>query len=298
MVLQKLGNTDQRLTAMLGTARRWASGRAKHDTAEWSLGGTLGYLGSYGLLGAALCVFVLGGWKYALVAAALGAASVCGGMVIPVVDRIYRIRRYVPQKFAGDMDLIVGYLNDRIDSAERAIVGEGAPMYNVLARLEAQQQEAMVLVTAFTDRNIATKLDEAKALHERITAKLDELRAHRDAARQFFAAVRQQIADLLRDDAPAALEVRLARLRTGVAESTAEADRIIADNVTLIAQTLTVAQHELQELIAQTGVAAAGALPSVGDGLADFQQVDAVVGAYLEGARAIDFTKLLQGGAP
>lgn len=284
-------------------AHQWADARATADR-KWSSPLQAFHIAAYTMLAfgvaTAAGVDIAGGTIIAAVGFVIAVASIVG-------DRQLSIRANMRKAYPTTLHCVVAYLTTRISDDEQATLGEQAPVHAILKQLEAHQGEAYALCNAYAQRtkeasgDAATELrgkhEEAFRLHGAMTAKLDDLRKHADALRQFFTAVRQQLASLVEPASAAGLDIRLARLKAAAAESEAAADAVIAANIQRLHGALDTAQQQLRKILVETGMAKAAALPSSGDGATDYGRIEQVVTSYIDRSHALDLTKVLaQGG--
>ncbi|MBI2483309.1 hypothetical protein HYV74_04020 [Candidatus Uhrbacteria bacterium] len=215
------------------------------------------------------------------------------------VDRAKTIAHRLRDVYPSELHMVCAFLRARVDTTEQEIIGAESPITQLTQHLERLQGEARSTAAQIEKRignpspSGILQPDDLRMSQETVTLltrDLDRMRKHVDDLRAFFVRARQQVDDLLNPESELSLKRKVTELHAAAQQAGHRVDLVLTQSTVGIHAALERMQEDLRTLIADTGVAAAAALPATGNAAADIEAVERVVTTYLTQAHALDLS--------
>lgn len=275
-------------------ARRWVAAKAK-GSRDWTSGSIQAtyYGGWCALVGS---VFLAGFMSLVAGAGMAGAAIVV--LIASTAYDQYRSRRMATKKaYPTELHAVCAYIESRIAEVEAERLGERGEVTLLLQRVEAMRAEAASLHRTIGKRTQQgasgtllgeQDLEDAEQVLASFDHDLAELRRFADALRAAFTAARGEIQGLVDPQSDFNVKRRLIELRASTGQVHQEVRELIAGSVNHIHSALGRIQLELKDLLVETGVHAALAVPLDGDITASMAAREQIIRTFVRRAHALD----------
>lgn len=247
------------------------------------------------------CALIGSVFLAAAVSLVAGAAMAGIAVVVLVASTAYDQRRSrsmaVTAKYPSELHAVCAYIESRIAEVEAERLGDKGEVTLLLQRVEAMRAEAASLhrtIGQRTQQGASGALLGEQDLQdaERVLASFDhdlaELRRFADALRAAFTAARGEIQDLVDPQSDFNVKRRLIELKASTGQVHQEVRALIAGSVNRIHGALGRIQSELKDLLVETGVQAALAVPLEGDLNASIAAREQIIRTFVRRAHALD----------
>jgi len=271
------------VAAKTNASSLWANGYAK----------AIYYGGWCALAGSAL----LAGFVSLVAGAAMAGTAVVVLVVSTVYDQ-HRSRSVATTKaYPTELHAVCAYIESRIAEVEAERLGEKGEVTLLLKRVEAMRAEAAALHRTIGKRAQKSApgallgeqdLQDAAQVLTSFDHDLAELRRFADALRAAFTAARGEIQGLVDPQSDFNVKRRLIELKASTGQVHQEVRELIAGSVTRIHGALGRIQTELKDLLVETGVQAALAVPLDGDIHAGIAAREQIIRTFVRRAHALE----------
>lgn len=275
-------------------ASRWVAAKMQ-GSRDWASEGakSIYYGGWCALVGSA---FLAG--SVSLVAGATMAGVAVAMLVASTAYDQHRSRRMATTNaYPTELHAVCAYIGSRIAEVEAERLGEKGEVTLLLQRVEAMRAEAAALHRTIGQR--AQKgasgallgeqdLQDAAQVLASFDHDLAELRRFADALRAAFTAARGEIQGLVDPQSDFNVKRRLIELKASTGQVHQEVRALIAGSVNRIHGALGRIQSELKDLLVETGVQAALAVPLEGDLNASIAAREQIIRTFVRRAHALD----------
>lgn len=232
----------------------------------------------------------------------VGAAGMAGtAVVVLVASTTYDQRRSrsmaVTAKYPTELHAVCAYIESRIAEVEAERLGDKGEVTLLLRRVEAMRAEAAALHRTIGQRAQKSApgallgdqdLQDAEQVLASFDHDLAELRRFADALRAAFTAARGEIQGLVDPQSDFNVKRRLIELKASTGQVHQEVRELIAGSVNRIHGALGRIQTELKDLLVETGVHAALAVPLDGDITASMAAREQIIRTFVRRAHALD----------
>lgn len=271
------------VAAKTGVSRDWTSESIKATY----YGGWCALIGSVFLAGAVSLV--------------AGTAMAGTAVVVLVASTAYDQRRSrsmaTTKAYPTELHAVCAYIESRIAEVEAERLGDKGEVTLLLRRVEAMRAEAAALHRTIGQRAQKSApgallgeqdLEDAEQVLASFDHDLAELRRFADALRAAFTAARGEIQGLVDPQSDFNVKRRLIELKASTGQVHQEVREFIAGSVNRIHGALGRIQSELKDLLVETGVHAALAVPLDGDITASMAAREQIIRTFVRRAHALD----------